>query len=66
MRIAVSPEYQPEGFRVFAVERDFFLVNYEEPIYENGIQLKEMLRPAVDYYMMSFVPLAAIKNTYMG
>jgi len=41
--------YQREGFRVFAIERDFFLVNYEEPIYENGIQLKDMLRLAVDY-----------------
>lgn len=41
--------YQREGFRVFAVERDFFLVNYEEPIFENGIQLKDMLRLAVDY-----------------
>ena len=41
--------YQREGFRVFAVERDFFLVNYEEPIYENDIQLKDMLRLAVDY-----------------
>ena len=41
--------YQREGFRVFAVEKDFFLLNYEEPIYENGIQLKDMLRLAVDY-----------------
>ena len=41
--------YQREGFRVFALERDFFLVNYAEPIYENGIQLKDMLRLAVDY-----------------
>jgi ribosomal protein S18 acetylase RimI-like enzyme len=41
--------YQRQGFRVFAIERDFFLDNYEEPIYENGIQLKDMLRLAVDY-----------------
>jgi GNAT superfamily N-acetyltransferase len=41
--------YQREGFRVFAVERDFFLVNYDEPIYEHGIQLKDMLRLAVEY-----------------
>jgi ribosomal protein S18 acetylase RimI-like enzyme len=41
--------YQREGFRAFALERDFFLRNYEEPIYENGIQLKDMLRLAVDY-----------------
>lgn len=41
--------YQRAGFRVCAVERDFFLVNYEEPIYEHGLQLKDMLRLAVDY-----------------
>jgi ribosomal protein S18 acetylase RimI-like enzyme len=41
--------YQRAGFRVFAVARDFFLDNYDEPIYENGIQLKDMLRLAVDY-----------------
>lgn len=41
--------YQREGFRVVAIEKDFFLVNYKEPIYENGIQLKDMLRLAVDY-----------------
>ncbi len=41
--------YQREGFRAFAVERDFFLTNYKEPIYENDIQLKDMLRLAVDY-----------------
>jgi len=41
--------YQREGFRVFAIEKDFFLINYKEPIYENGIQLKDMLRLAVDY-----------------
>lgn len=36
--------YQREGFRVYSIEKDFFLVNYEEPIYEDGIQLKDMLR----------------------
>ena len=41
--------YQREGFRVFAVERDFFLEHYPEPIYEQGIQLKDMLRLAVEY-----------------
>ncbi len=41
--------YQKEGFRVYAVERDFFLDNYDGPIYENGIQLKDMLRLAVDF-----------------
>jgi ribosomal protein S18 acetylase RimI-like enzyme len=36
--------YQREGFRVDSVEKDFFLTNYEEPIYEDGIQLQDMLR----------------------
>ncbi len=41
--------YQREGFRVVTVERDFFLEQYPEPIYEYGIQLKDMLRLAVEY-----------------
>ena len=41
--------YQREGFRVFAIEQDFFLEHYPEPIYEQGIQLKDMLRLAVEY-----------------
>jgi ribosomal protein S18 acetylase RimI-like enzyme len=45
--------YQREGFRVFAVERNFFLENYPEPIYEHGIQLKDMLRLAVEYKTQS-------------
>ena len=36
--------YQREGFRVDAVEKNFFLVNYKAPIYEEGIQLRDMLR----------------------
>ena len=36
--------YQREGFRVDSIDKDFFLVNYERPIHENGIQLKDMLR----------------------
>lgn len=36
--------YQRLGFRVVAVERDFFLRNYDEPVFENGIQHKDMLR----------------------
>ena len=40
--------YQREGFRVDRIEKDFFLSNYDEPIYEDGIQLKDMLRLALD------------------
>jgi len=36
--------YQRLGFRVDSVVKDFFLDNYSEPIFENGIQLKDMLR----------------------
>ncbi len=36
--------YQRLGFRVDSVIKDHFLTNYSEPIYENGIQHKDMLR----------------------
>ncbi len=36
--------YQRFGFRVDAVVKDFFLKNYNEPIFESGIQHKDMLR----------------------
>jgi len=36
--------YQREGFRVHSIDKDFFLSEYDEPVLENGIQLKDMLR----------------------
>lgn len=36
--------YQRHGFRVDRIDRDFFTKNYNEPIFENGIQLRDMLR----------------------
>lgn len=36
--------YQRHGFRVDAILKDFFVDNYDEEIYENGIQHKDMLR----------------------
>lgn len=36
--------YQRQGFRVTAIDRDFFTRNYPEPIFEQGIQLLDMLR----------------------
>ncbi len=36
--------YQRIGFRVDSVVKDHFLTNYAEPIIENGIQHKDMLR----------------------
>lgn len=36
--------YQRLGFRVDSVSKDYFLINYSAPIFENGIQHKDMLR----------------------
>ncbi|MBQ4879976.1 GNAT family N-acetyltransferase [Pseudoalteromonas luteoviolacea] len=36
--------YQRLGFRVECVVKNYFLQNYSEPIFENGIQHKDMLR----------------------
>jgi len=36
--------YQKCGFRVVSVDRDFFIDNYDEPIIENKLILKDMLR----------------------
>lgn len=35
--------YQKEGFEIFDIKKNFFIDNYPEPIYENGIQLKHMI-----------------------
>ncbi len=36
--------YQRHGFRITSIDRDFFVRNYAEPIFEAGIQLRDMLR----------------------
>ncbi|EFM08545.1 GCN5-related N-acetyltransferase [Paenibacillus curdlanolyticus YK9] len=36
--------YQKCGFRIVGVDRDFFIRNYSEPIFENGIQVRDMIR----------------------
>jgi ribosomal protein S18 acetylase RimI-like enzyme len=36
--------YQKVGFRITAIDPDFFTKNYEEPIFENGIQCRDMIR----------------------
>jgi ribosomal protein S18 acetylase RimI-like enzyme len=41
--------YQRAGFRVVAVERDYFLKNYAAPLYENGIRHRDRLKLALDY-----------------
>lgn len=40
--------YQRVGFRVVDVVHDFFVDNYDEPIFEKGVQHKDMLRMALD------------------
>lgn len=36
--------YQKCGFRLQSIDRDFFVRNYPEPIFENGIQCRDMVR----------------------
>jgi len=36
--------YQKCGFRIVGVDRDFFTIHYDETIYENGIQCRDMIR----------------------
>ncbi|MNJ03534.1 putative N-acetyltransferase YvbK [compost metagenome] len=40
--------YQKCGFRMTGIDRDFFTRHYAEPIYENGMQLKDMVRLSQD------------------
>lgn len=40
--------YQKTGFRVDSIDKDFFLKHYEAPIFEMGIQHKDMLRLALE------------------
>lgn len=35
--------YQKEGFEMCDIQKDFFLKNYSEPIFENGIRCKHMV-----------------------
>ncbi|MCW8128369.1 GNAT family N-acetyltransferase [Microbulbifer halophilus] len=41
--------YQRQGFRVEHISKDFFLKNYPEPIIENGVQHKDMLRLSLEF-----------------
>lgn len=40
--------YQKCGFRITGVDRDFFIRHYKEKIYENGIQVIDMIRLSLD------------------
>ncbi|MDR1162003.1 MAG: GNAT family N-acetyltransferase, partial [Tannerellaceae bacterium] len=35
--------YEKSGFVKYGIKKDFFLSNYDKPIYENGIMLKDMV-----------------------
>jgi N-acetylglutamate synthase-like GNAT family acetyltransferase len=34
--------YRKAGFTLFDIKKDFFITNYSEPIFEDGVQLKDM------------------------
>lgn len=36
--------YQKCGFRIDSIDHDFFTRNYPEPIFENGIECRDMIR----------------------
>lgn len=36
--------YQKCGFRMFAIDYDFFVKNYEEELFEDGLQVTDMVR----------------------
>ncbi|OAT82451.1 acetyltransferase [Bacillus sp. MKU004] len=40
--------YQKCGFRITGVDLDFFIKHYDEEIFENGIQCRDMVRMAMD------------------
>ncbi len=35
--------YKKEGFKVYSIKKNYFVDKFTEPIYENGIQLKDMI-----------------------
>lgn len=39
--------YQQCGFRMVKIRRGYFVKNYDEPIYENGIQCRDMVRLSI-------------------
>jgi hypothetical protein len=40
--------YQKCGFRIVGVDFDFFRRTHPEPIYENGIECRDMIRMRID------------------
>jgi ribosomal protein S18 acetylase RimI-like enzyme len=40
--------YQKVGFRMMSIDHDFFTLNYPDPIFENGIQCRDMIRLSME------------------
>lgn len=40
--------YQKCGFRITGIDLDFFIRHYEDDIYENGIQCRDMIRLSME------------------
>ncbi|OAI15327.1 MULTISPECIES: GNAT family N-acetyltransferase [Methylomonas] len=41
--------YKKSGFEIFSIRKNFFLDNYKDPIYENGIQIKNMVMLLMEF-----------------
>ncbi|MFA6273889.1 MAG: GNAT family N-acetyltransferase [Candidatus Paceibacterota bacterium] len=42
--------YLKNGFVKYAIKKDFFIVNYAKPLYENGIMLRDMVMLKTELY----------------
>ncbi|RFU66215.1 GNAT family N-acetyltransferase [Bacillus sp. V59.32b] len=42
--------YQKCGFQIVGIDLDFFIKHYDEEIYENGIQCRDMVRLSQDLF----------------
>lgn len=40
--------YKKSGFKIFAIKENFFITNYEKPIYEKGQQIRDMIMLSID------------------
>ncbi|WP_210365203.1 GNAT family N-acetyltransferase [Bacillus sp. REN3] len=40
--------YQKAGFRITGVDKEFFIRNYDKPIFENGIRCRDMIRLSME------------------
>ncbi|MCP9837977.1 GNAT family N-acetyltransferase [Cyanobium sp. N.Huapi 1H5] len=56
--------YQRHGFRVTSIDPDFFVRNYSQPVFEDGIQLLDMLRLTLRYSDHVVDPSAQAEATW--